>query len=311
MSSIDSSEQTGSTPIRRGLDRLKLGAEIAENGPGDVSFLATIFAQLNLPYRNPKGNPPYWRRINGSRSLIIRPAVLTRRDGTAEAVYPHGTIPRLFLIWLCTEVLRTGSQTIELGKSLNDFLRELGMHNNGRDAARVKEQVSRLLNCTMTVEDSLKALDQWGVQGKHFSVASEYQLWFSNRDRDGQEPLFGSSVTLTDDFHAAVENSVPLSKAVVRELRNNPMQLDIYTWLVNRLYKTQKPTKITWTQLQNQFGGSYKETRQFKSRFKTNLQGVLPLYVGAQVEIQDDGIMLRRSKKHIPQKEARKSLPKA
>lgn len=47
---------------------------------------------------------------------------------TREALYPYGSIPRLFLFWLVTEAKRKKSRHIRLGNSLDNFMREIGLY---------------------------------------------------------------------------------------------------------------------------------------------------------------------------------------
>ena len=44
---------------------------------------------------------------------------------------PFGNYPRLLLAWVSTEAVRTQSRELVLGKSLAEFMRELGIHNSG------------------------------------------------------------------------------------------------------------------------------------------------------------------------------------
>ena len=59
---------------------------------------------------------------------------------------PYGNLPRLILAWLCTEVVRTGSREIVLGKSLSDFMRALGVYSSsGGKYTRLRNQMKRLV----------------------------------------------------------------------------------------------------------------------------------------------------------------------
>ena len=86
----------------------------------DRAFLAQQLIQATLPHRNPRGNPPIWTRKNGNLTLSIQPGyALNEKTGKKDCLgYPSGSIPRLLLYWLNTEVVRTKNRRIELGDNV-------------------------------------------------------------------------------------------------------------------------------------------------------------------------------------------------
>ena len=75
-------------------------------------------ALCSLPRTNP-GNRLQYERRNGPFTLGMIAGLNNK--------LPFGTNPRLILSWLCTEVVRTGSREIVLGRSLSTFMRKLGI----------------------------------------------------------------------------------------------------------------------------------------------------------------------------------------
>ena len=71
----------------------------------------------SLPRTNP-GNRKEYKRRNGPYTLVM--------TAIGDNKLPFGNLPRLILAWLCTEVVRTQSRELVLGKSLSDFMRALG-----------------------------------------------------------------------------------------------------------------------------------------------------------------------------------------
>ncbi len=51
-------------------------------------------------------------------------------NATADHKLPFGNLPRLILAWLSTEVVRTQSRELVLGKSLSEFMRTLGVYSS-------------------------------------------------------------------------------------------------------------------------------------------------------------------------------------
>ena len=110
---------------RTELDRLRAAAEIWDQDLPEVGYLARLFTQTSLPYRDP-GDVPAWGRRNGSLSLVVQPGMRIDQSGKPVSIgYPYGTIPRLLLTWLSTEAVRTQSAELSLGSSLAEFMRSL------------------------------------------------------------------------------------------------------------------------------------------------------------------------------------------
>ena len=83
---------------------------------------------------------------------------------------PFGEMPRLLLLWVVTEAVRTKNPRIKLGKSLNEFLRQIGANpetGGGKrgDAKRIKDQAQKLFKCRISFEYSkatkIKALKRF------------------------------------------------------------------------------------------------------------------------------------------------------
>jgi hypothetical protein len=78
----------------------------------DVVFLARELILCTLPHSDP-GDVRSWSRTNGNLTLGIVAGV----DSTTGKGYgiPYGIIPRLILVWMVIEIIRTKSRRLELG----------------------------------------------------------------------------------------------------------------------------------------------------------------------------------------------------
>src|SRR5215212_2585060 len=104
--------------ITRRQKKIMDAAEVINQDPGDIGDAAWMCRQLiqaTLPHSDP-GDVPAWTRTNGHESLTIR-AGWDHKTGKSIG-YPFGTIPRLLMFWLTTEIVRTGKRRIEMGGSL-------------------------------------------------------------------------------------------------------------------------------------------------------------------------------------------------
>src|SRR5512143_1842508 len=171
---------------------IQAGAEIRTNpepNPADIAFMARQLVQATLPHSDP-GKVEAWQRTNGNLTLVVRPGWDSKKRRTIG--YPYGVIPRLLLFWITTEALRTGNPRLELGSSLNAFMRGLGLSpatggGPRSDARRLRDQMERLFRATISFEihgdQSLRWLDM--------QVAPDGELWWDFHDPD-QQGLFTS-----------------------------------------------------------------------------------------------------------------------
>lgn len=250
----------------------------------EPAFLAKEFVQATLPHRDP-GDVRAWGRSNGELTLSLLPG----RDRNGESLgLPYGTLPRLVLFWITTEAVRTKSRRLELGPTLTDFMRALGLNpsNGGRgakrsDARRLKEQMQRLFRATIsftqTVDSSVRTADRW----RDMAVAPEGDLWWDPREPD-QEPLWGSWIELGEKFYEAITRApVPVDLRALRALRRSPLALDLYAWATYTAYQTQKTGKarvVQWAWLCEQFGTDYATVDDFRRKAKAALRKVCQVY---------------------------------
>jgi hypothetical protein len=130
----------------------------------EAAFMARQLVQATLPHKNP-GNVPLWARTNGNLALTIQPG---QGDGKLLG-YPYGTIPRLLLVWMTTEAVKTKNRRLELGNSLTAFMRELGLNpDNGgtgakrSDARRLRDQMQRLFQARISFNQKREEKDRKG-----------------------------------------------------------------------------------------------------------------------------------------------------
>ena len=94
----------------------------AEPSKTDIVYLARELVLCTLPHSDP-GDVRAWSRQNGHLTLSVKPGVRKDRE-TGEYVsvgIPYGIIPRLILMWMVTEIRRTGSQRLDLGHHFNEL----------------------------------------------------------------------------------------------------------------------------------------------------------------------------------------------
>lgn len=270
-----------------------IGAEVSE-----VGYAARLFAQLSLPYRDP-GAVPEWARRNGSLELVVQPGrTIDPKKGKAAWAYPYGVMPRLLVTWMATEAVRTKEPTLVLGGSLSSFLHRLGLPRSAGprgSIGRLRDQMTRLFGARVVVYGMTEHFDAMAA----VALADGYQLWWSPQ-RPGDEPLWQSTVTLSEPFfRSVIKAPVPVDLDALAQLRGSALRLDIYTWLTYRMSYLQKRTTVPWESLAFQFGGDYAEIRKFKRDFLRQLAAVRVVYPTVKVEPTAAGLVLRPSPPHV------------
>src|SRR5260370_41299016 len=113
--------------------------------PHRIDFLRTVECQIGIPYRNPGDGVREWDRKQGNASLRIEAGSVID-PGTGNFVHvglPYGEKPRLVLIHLATEAVRTGSPVVDVEESMTAFARSLGLETNCQQLKSLKDQMAR------------------------------------------------------------------------------------------------------------------------------------------------------------------------
>ena len=260
-----------------------------------LSFQYVPLIQCSFPHADPGETTTFTRR-NGWLELTLA-------TNKPTVGLPYGVPARLLTIFLSSEAIRTRSPEIFLGESVHDFLRRLDVPITRGDRGSLRvyaNQLLRLIHCSLSVDENVR--DDSGRHGLHLRqalFAEEARLWWDDEQesRVGQ----GSSLVLSPVlFDSILERSAPLSTTAIKKLRKSPMDLDVYAWLVHRLFHLGRPSTITWTQLSGQFGHGYSELRKFRRFFSDSLKRVLEVYPEANVRLADVGVILAPSRPHLP-----------
>lgn len=301
-----SNQPTPSKPIinRRQIAVTQAGHWLETNEAKRALLYAPWFvATLSLPYSDPGADVGVWERTNGNTTIQIVPQYV---DG--EYRHPFGAIPRLLLIWMCTQATKSKSPEIEVSDSLAAFLQEIGVAKGGKQMAIVRDQMERLFNAGIRIITVTETKKVRHVQQKNFFIFDDIDVLFTRNTTDGQLSLWGSTISLSDKFYEQIKgHSFPLKAEAVRAVAGSTFAADIYFFLVYRLHEMKNLTRITWVQLADQFGSQYKEPRDFKKAFIRAMDKVTVLYPEAHISIEKKCLVLHPSKPHVPKGKGRAS----
>ena len=278
----------------------KAAAQIAARpDEAEAAYLARELVQCTLPHRNP-GKINGWKRQNGNFFLVLQPGLNPR---TMEPMgLPYGSIPRLILLWVVTEAIRTKDRHIKLGDNLSDFLREIGLDpSTGRgkrgDATRVKDQLIRLLRCRITFDYNDTKRQAW----REMPVAAEGDFWWDHQVPD-EAPLFENYIVLGEKFFTAITTApVPVDLRALIPLKNSPLAIDLYTWSTYRLHTMQRAghaqIKVPLAELKEQFGSEYNRANNFKAAFVEAMAKVQTVFPALEYSFENNALILYNSRR--------------
>jgi hypothetical protein len=262
-----------------------------------LGFMAKMLVQTTLPHRAQPGKQ--YIRSDGDVTLSI--------TDLGGAGLPYGAYPRLILVWMTTEALRTGERKLELGHSLSTFMGQLGLHCTGGHwgtIRRFRGQMERLFGDAISTRWRGDQGGQRHTGGSNLVFAEEFDLWWTPQKLP-QAGLARSTVTLSQRFfEQLVEAPVPLDLRAIKALKRSPLSLDLYAWATRRVSYLKRPLSISWASFQLSFGADYAETPQGRSRFRGNaieaLRRVKVVYPQLKIDIQRNGVLLYPSLTHVP-----------
>ena len=217
----------------------------ASEAEPEVGFMARMMVLCSLPRTNP-GNRIRYIRQNGPYTLVM--------TAGGKSKLPFGNFPRLLLAWASTEVVRTQSRELVLGRSLAEFMRTLGVYHNsggrGGVQTRLRNQMDRLFNASV----QLIYEDEHGKQFIASHIADRGEFWW-NPKRPDEQVLWDSKIYLGEAFfNEIISHPVPLDMNTLTALKRCALGLDLYLWLTYRTFTLRAPQRLTWKQVYRQFG---------------------------------------------------------
>ena len=214
----------------------------ASEADADLGFMARLLALCSLPRTNP-GDRLQYKRVNGPYTLVM--------FSSGETKLPYGNLPRLLLAWVCTEAVRTQNRELILGRSLADFMRSVGVYDDGGAVRRrLRNQMQRLFRSHV----ELVYEDAHGSRFVNSAIADSGEFWWDTKHPD-QSSLWESKIELGEKFfHEVITNPIPLDLNILKRLKRSPLGLDLYLWLTYRTFGLTRQLRLTWPLLYRQFG---------------------------------------------------------
>lgn len=291
----------------RPLDRklVNTGMEINDFLHDRPDYLHAIMCQLGLPRSRQESRT--FKRSVGSASMLLQAGHRAdAKGGWTELPLPYGSKPRLALIHISSEAVRTQSPHIDVSDGIVPFLKNAGISINGQGFKLFKDQMTYLSACEMNLAwthgDRLDQMKCAPVQS--------FSAWAD--PFTAQSAFWPDELTLGHEFFETLcAHAVPLDPRAIYALKGSALALDIYSWMAYRLCKIRKDSgqKLYWKNLRDQFGQEYACPKNFKKAFSSALRQVMTVYPDAKVRTEQGGIRFYPSPPPIRKKRVVVKLP--
>lgn len=273
------------------------------------NFLHSALCAMSLPVRRPADEQAPIIRQDGQYTLVINPKPVVQTVGSEQRLrslgVPYGSLPRLVLIHIMTEAVRSQSRHVVLGATFADWMRRMGFrtvsYGPRGSATLIKEQLDRLLACEWMIR-----WDSNDVHGEREFGIKEIKLTNQYVGTEGRNGGFTREIYMTEGFYDHLrEHAVPLNENAIRALRDSATALDLYTWLAYRLPRInpKRSATISWQQLAVHFGNDGKNIRKFRQTVRDAWdRHVSAVYPEARAEFDTTLVRLHASPAPLQQK---------
>lgn len=272
---------------------IEAAAEIMQEPPDRADYLHAVLCQVGMP--RSKTDKREFIRENGFVSMKLEAGSLYNGRRFVNQPLPYGSRPRLVMVHVSGEAIRTQRREIEIGDSIRDFMSRLGIQDSGGPRGSYtmfKQQMMALAACRLTLG--------MRTDGRAVTIntnpITRFEAWL--QPEGGQRALWPGELQLSQEFFETLSShAVPLDPRALGSLKDSALALDIYTWLAHRLCRVKGPSaKISWRNLRDQFGQEYADPKDFKKAYRQALRRVLTVYPDARVEEEPGGLVLKPSR---------------
>lgn len=275
---------------------IKIAAEYMAMEESSIGFLYSGFTHVGLPHKR-LSDDAAWQVTTDRVTMVVEPG--RKASPSGQPVYvgvPYGSKARLIMLYLQTEALKTNNREVELGRSLRDWLKRMGIPQGGKSIADVREQAERISRCRINFE--FHGGNSSGLINQNIVDTA---MFFD--DNSQNKTQFLERVKLSEVFfEQLIRHPVPIEEAAIRSLNGHSQALDIYCWLAYRLHVLHRPTPISWVAIKAQFGTGVVRMGHFKTKFIDNLKLAQAVYPDAKTDVTSTGLTLYPSKPPVSPK---------
>ena len=248
----------------------------------ELYYVPKFMARLTLPRRILYQSE--WSRKTLNDSITI---LSPKRYGI-----PAGHLSRLIFCDLTRRAKVQKSTDIKLPKSRKKFMASLGSHAssggiNGSNPS-FRRHFLACLNSTIHLETNTHKETVFSTQ----SVIEEAKII-------GECDQWNARITLDNGFYNGAQSALPIDWGRLLFLSPSTINMDLYIYLIHRLFRLRRTTCIDWHNLFQQFGNPSYRICDFRKQFKKALTEVQTVYPEAKVITNKSGLILYPSPQHI------------
>ena len=285
-------------------------AALTDDGSA-ISFLHSGFCHCGLPLRKRDDPSKPWTRTDGAFSFIVSGSPVSIRDQSYFVGLPYGPKARLLSVFLASEVKnprrRSDDRTIHFG-SITKWLEDAGVCVSGGTKGSIqatKEQLVRLAFANFTMTLARTGEKTWFHRESliESGCLAEGDIEAFARGEAGKLS-WPEHVTLTHNAHQRMmTQAIPIATQRLQAISHSAAAIDFFVWLSYRLPRIPEGEDVlaSWAGLCKQFG-DVNYASQFQATYSDSLRLALAAYPEANVDITDEGLILRHSDPSVPRR---------
>lgn len=271
-----------------------------------VVFQHGIMCQVGLPRSRQQGR--VFERVFKNASIRIEGGSLWNGSKWQEQPIPYGAKPRLALLYINSQAIKTREPEIDIGRSYADFCERLGLSKGGTAFYELKRQMNALAACKMSF--GFTQPNGIATTLPDIKPVARFDAWIA---KDSSQPsLWPATLRLGHEYmESLLQHAIPLPFEAMASLKDSALSLDLLSFFVRRLQSLDRPVRVPFVLFKEQFGQEYKDLKPFKAKFLKSMREVKEVYPAAQIEQVTGGLLLRPSAPLVRKSETQAFIPVA
>lgn len=255
-----------------------------------IVFQHGIMCQVGLP--RSRQQERVFERTFKNASIRIEGGSLWDGFKWQEQPIPYGAKPRLALLYINSQAIKTREPEIDIGRSYAEFCERLGLSKGGTAFYELKKQMNALAACKMSF--GFTHPDGMATTLPDIKPVARFDAWMAKDNR--QPSLWPAKLRLGHEYmESLLQHAIPLPFEAMASLKDSAMSLDLLAFFARRLQSLERPIRVPFVLFKEQFGQEYKDLKPFKAKFLKSMREVKEVYPAAQIEQVTGGLMLRPS----------------
>lgn len=260
----------------------KFSPQIFEKTPlqrNQIVYIPRFLCQASLPKQLENINE-WTRNLRNDKYTIMSPSGI----GVPGAAYS-----RLILILINSIAKRQKSRELHIGDHYAEFMQWMGLDQSGGDTGNIasfKEHFIRCINCVIHSESTRGTTTEYSMS----TIIDKAEI------HDTSEWSWTPKITLSEAFFKESQVSAPTDLGALLCLAPGTLRMDLFNFLVSRLFYLSKETLIPWKELYAMFASPGVTNKGFKQNFNKALMQATQFYKDANFRINKRGLVLMPSR---------------